>query len=102
VVVGILTYLMQNFSFFASRIAGMERIALNEWLLAGWRTDDLNGRLWALAECPLSGCQPDAANVRLWWKADIGGDPVRDWEVARVLQDDLRFSPTSSDDGTRV
>jgi len=31
-------------------MAGMGKVALNEWLLSGWRTDDLNGRLWAAAD----------------------------------------------------
>jgi hypothetical protein len=30
-------------------MTGMGMIALNEWLLSGWRADDLNGREWALS-----------------------------------------------------
>lgn len=31
----------------------MKNIALNEWLLPGWRADDLNDGEWAEAACPL-------------------------------------------------
>lgn len=30
----------------------MGKIALNEWLLSGWRADDLNDQEWAEAEWP--------------------------------------------------
>jgi hypothetical protein len=29
-------------------MTGVEKIALNEWLLSGWRADELNGRLWTV------------------------------------------------------
>jgi hypothetical protein len=28
-------------------MTGIEKIALNEWLLSGWRANDLKGREWA-------------------------------------------------------
>jgi len=52
-------------------MAGMGKVALNEWLLSGWRTDDLNGRLWALADRPVLGSASPIANVATSWQADV-------------------------------
>jgi hypothetical protein len=40
-------------------MAGMGKVALNEWLLSGWRTDHLNGRLWAFPVRPLPCLKSD-------------------------------------------